>query len=400
MTLALAASGLCATVAVIEATSYSTTAAPAFRLLFDMRGISGVRRSTATPVLAMHRREDLDLRRPIQWVGADMPTFSRRLAAPPKHEWLELVKYWNAGGRDPVWFIADPLRTDVALIDHPAGRHASYRWPLDYPILLGGVRPNEMDWHIFDSPGWYLGEGWSLTPETAGVAKEDRRGPGVAPIDAWIRRRTGPVTLMIGGRNLSGDGASARVKMTLDDRALDEIAAAPGFFLRFVRLPDGALAGSGAYARLSIAADLPSLAVEQFDAQSTGRVVVGFSDGWHEMEYNPVTGRSWRWMSEHGVIRARAERRPLRLSMRGETEGFSRPTRITVRVGDRVVAQSTANGRFVVQADIPADLLTGEETAIGVESDQFFVPAERSRRTQDRRHLALRVYEMQLRPAS
>ena len=86
--------------------------------------------------------------------------------------------------------------------------------------------------------------------------------------------------------------------------------------------------------------------------------------------------------------------------MRGETEGFSRPTRITVRVGDRVIAQSTANGRFVVQADIPADLLTGEETAIGVESDQFFVPAERSRRTQDRRHLALRVYEVQLRPAS
>jgi hypothetical protein len=205
---------------------------------------------------------------------------------------------------------------------------------------------------------------------------------------------------MIGGRNLSGDGAVARVKVTLDGRAIDEIAATPGFFLRFVRLPDGALAGAGAYARLSIAADLPSLAVEQFDAQSIGRVVAGFSDGWHEMEYNPATGRSWRWMSERGVIRARAERRALRLSMRGETEGFSRPTRITVRVGDRVVAQSSVNSRFTVQAEIPADLLAGEETQIVVESDQFFVPAERSRRTQDRRHLALRVFEVQLRPAS
>jgi hypothetical protein len=401
MMLVLGAAGLCASVAAISVTSYSSMPAPAFRLLGDMRGISAIRRNAAAaPVLAMHRREDLDLRRPIQWVGADMPRFSRRLAAPPKHEWLELVKYWNAGGRDPVWFVADPLRTDVALIDHPSGRHASYRWPLEHPVLLGGVRPNEMVWHIFDSPGWYLGEGWSLTPETAGVAKEDRRGPGVAPIDAWIRRRTEPVTLMVGGRNLSGDGAVARVRVMLDDRTIDETAATPGFFLRFVRLPEGALVGAGAYGRLSIAADLPSLAVEQFDAQSMGRVVMGFSDGWHEMEYNPATGRSWRWMSEHGVMRARAERRALRLSMRGETEGFSRPTRITVRVGDRVVAQSTVNSRFTIQAEIPADLLTGDETAIVVESDQFFVPAERSRRTQDRRHLALRVYEVQLRPAS
>jgi hypothetical protein len=401
MMLVLGAAGLCASVAAISVTSYSSMPAPAFRLLGDMRGISAIRRNAAAaPVLAMHRREDLDLRRPIQWVGADMPRFSRRLAAPPKHEWLELVKYWNAGGRDPVWFVADPLRTDVALIDHPSGRHASYRWPLEHPVLLGGVRPNEMVWHIFDSPGWYLGEGWSLTPETAGVAKEDRRGPGVAPIDAWIRRRTEPVTLMVGGRNLSGDGAVARVRVMLDDRTIDETAATPGFFLRFVRLPEGALVGAGAYGRLSIAADLPSLAVEQFDAQSMGRVVMGFSDGWHEMEYNPASGRSWRWMSEHGVIRARAERHALRLSMRGETEGFSRPTRITVRVGDRVVAQSTVNSRFTIQAEIPADLLTGDETAIVVESDQFFVPAERSRRTQDRRHLALRVYEVQLRPAS
>ena len=35
---------------------------------------------------------------------------------------------------------------------------------------MSGVRPNEMDWHVFDAPGWYLGEGWALTPETAGVA--------------------------------------------------------------------------------------------------------------------------------------------------------------------------------------------------------------------------------------
>ena len=56
------------------------------------------------------------MRRPIQWVGDDMPQFAEHLPAPPKHEWLEVVKYWNGGGRDPVWFVADPLRSDLALV--------------------------------------------------------------------------------------------------------------------------------------------------------------------------------------------------------------------------------------------------------------------------------------------
>ena len=100
-----------------------------------------------------------------------------------KHEWRELVKYWNEVGRDPVWFVADPLRSDLALIDDPPWR-ASYRWPRStvwptaLPMLLGGVRPNEMDWYVIDPPGRYAGEGWSLTPETAGVANEDRKRPG------------------------------------------------------------------------------------------------------------------------------------------------------------------------------------------------------------------------------
>src|SRR5206468_9876168 len=84
--------------------SYASEPAPAFRLLRDMRA-----EAAEPPILAMHRREDLDLRRPIVWTGVDMPPIASRLSAPPKHEWLELVKYWNAGGRRPVWFVADPL---------------------------------------------------------------------------------------------------------------------------------------------------------------------------------------------------------------------------------------------------------------------------------------------------
>jgi hypothetical protein len=395
--------GLAATIGVVSARQYSAAEAPAFRILREMRaaGIHG--QPALAPVLAMHRREDLDLRRPLQWAGADAPAFSRRLAAPPKHEWLELVKYWNADRRAPVWFVADPQRTDLALIDGSIGRHGVYRWPLAYPVLIGGVRPNEMDWYVFESPGWYLGEGWALTPETAGVAEEDHRGPGVAPIEGWIRRRREAVTLMIGGRNLGADARPAAVSVTIDGRPIDQLSVAPGFFLRFVQVPEDGLAGSGQYARLAIAAGAvadgqPRVAVEQFDAQSANRVVFGFGDGWHEMEYNPATGRSWRWMSEHGVIRVRAQGRALRLDVAGDAEGFSRPTTVSVRIGTRAIGRWTVRNRFEVQAPIPAAALADGETAIDIESDQFAVPAERSRRTQDRRHLALKVDELKLTP--
>jgi hypothetical protein len=205
---------------------------------------------------------------------------------------------------------------------------------------------------------------------------------------------------MLGGRNLAPDGSSVRVTVAIDDRSIDERVVSPGFFLRMAPLPRGALNGAGDYSRLSVSADRPGVAIEQFDAQSADRVVFGFAEGWHEREYDPATGRMWRWMSERGVIRARGEGHALRLGLTGETGSFASPSRVTARAGDRVLAQWTVGREFSVSARIPADALTSDEREIVVETDQFFVPAERSRRTQDRRHLGLRIYDCQLRPVS
>jgi hypothetical protein len=397
--LAFGAGMVNAVIAGFSVVGYSLAPAPAFRMLDDMRVAAAVRRTPPLrPVLAAHRREDLDLRKPIQWVGSDMPAFLRRLPAPPRYEWLELVKYWNQGGRDPVWFVADPKRSDLALIDQRSGRHRSYVWPLGYPVLLGGARPGEMDWFVVNPPGWYLGEGWSLTPETAGVATGDRRDPAVMPIEGWIRRRDDPVTIMIGGRNLARDRSSVRVTVAIDGRSIDEQVVSPGFFLGMASLPRGALSGAGDYSRLSVSADRPGVAIEQFDAQSAPRVVFGFAEGWHEREYNPSTGRMWRWMSERGVIRARGDGRALTLSLTGETGPFAGPSMVTARSGDRVLARWTVEREFSVTARIPADTLTGDEREIIIETDQSFVPAERSSRTRDRRRLGLRIYDCQLSP--
>ncbi len=287
-------------VGVTSVQAYAGQEAPAFRLLKDMRAASPI--TGAAPVLATHRREELDLRRPITWTGERMPTFSQRLPATPKHEWLELVKYWNDGGRAPVWFVADPLRSDLALVDHEPP--AAYRWPLRFPILLGGVRPSEMDWYVFDEPAWYLGEGWALTPETAGIADTGSRGRGRAPAEGWIRRPSGPLTMVIGGRNFSGDGTPASLSISLDGRGIGQYTVVPGFFLRLMTVAPGMLAGAGDYGALAIETH-GDVAIEQFAAQPPERAVFGYAEGWHEREYDARTGKLWRWMSEHGELRVR-----------------------------------------------------------------------------------------------
>src|SRR5262249_40053539 len=156
-------------------------------------------------------------RRAREWQGAAFPW--KVLAAPVGHEWLELVRYWREGGRAPVWFIADPLRTDQALID-PASRHLirRYTWTLERvtadplsqrlafafpllfqtPALVGGARPDVMDWYVITPPRWFLGEGWALTPETSGIAEKDKKGPGLpAGALGYIRRRPEATRLVI-----------------------------------------------------------------------------------------------------------------------------------------------------------------------------------------------------------
>lgn len=378
--------------------AYSTADAPAFRMLTDMRAAQSGERTADGPVLAMHRRQELDLRRPLQWLEPAVPAFAARLPAPPRLEWLELVKYWNGGGRAPVWFVSDPLRSDLALVHHRAPR-ASYRWPLRFPQLIGGVRPNGMDWHELRSPAWYLGEGWALTPEAAGVAGGSDRGPGRGGSEGWIRRTAGRATLMIGGRHHPGGEPTARVRVSIDGRLVDETEVAAGFFLRMLRLPAGTLDGAGDYAAITVSADSDRVAIEQFDAQPAGTVVFGFGDGWHEHEYTPSTGEQWRWTSDRATIRIRAEQKALSLRIRGESESEGKP-RVVIRAGERIIAEETVGRWFIVTATIPADAVAQDESTITIETDRSFVPADTRWRSQDRRRLGLKIYECEITPAS
>mgnify|MGYP000889328444 CR=1 FL=1 len=378
---------------------FASMDAPVYRMLGDMK-VAGRPEGAAvplTPVLAMHRREFFDLRRSFQWAGDGLPQFAQRLSTPPKHEWLELVKYWSQGGHEPVWYIADPLRSDLALIKYQK-RPVLYRWPFPTAgMLLGGSRPNELDWHVIESPDWFLGEGWALTPETAGTAHEDNKGPGYGPITGWIRRYQQPVTLMVGGRHLSAAGPNASLRVRVDGAVVLEESVPPGFFLRMLTLPS--TAGTGEYAVVTIESDNRELAIEQFDAQPTGRVVYGFKDGWNEQEYTPATGVLWRWSTERSTIRVRPEGHSLGLVMRGEIEAAS-SSHVTIKVGDAVVSESDVPKEFSLTTVIPQRFLTEPEAVITIESSAHYVPAEKQWRSRDRRILGLKLTECTLTPIS
>ena len=69
---------------------------------------------TQPGALAMHQT----FVRPLE---AEEVGITPQLPSPPRLEWLELAKYWKSGKTEPIWFLADPMRSDLALID-PASR--------------------------------------------------------------------------------------------------------------------------------------------------------------------------------------------------------------------------------------------------------------------------------------
>jgi hypothetical protein len=266
------------------------------------------------------------------------------------------------------------------------------------------VRPNEVDWYAVDQPEWYAGEGWALTPESAGVAASDRRGLASGPIEAWIRRRHTGGVLAIGGRSLD-PARTPRLTVAVEDGSGDrqtvvDDAVPPGSFLRFAAIPpgpEGDIGRDAAYSRVEVrATDGGSLAIEQFAAAPAGGIVYGFGDGWQEPEFNPTTGARWRWLSERGEIRI-GSRPPaaMVLSLDGESplRYFSRGSRLRIRSGDQLLFDDTLSADFALTVHVPS----GADTLV-LETDQVYVPAERGwRRSADRRHLGLRIFNVRLR---
>lgn len=370
--------------------AYGAEASPTVRALEAMKAEALVARPGA---LAMHQT----FVRPLE---AEEVGIAPLLPSPPRLEWQELVKYWKSGRTEPLWFLADPMRSDLALID-PASQQDSteFRWPLVARPAFGGMRPSAVRWYRLPAPGWFAEEGWSLTPETSGISGLRGRAPYLGPITAQVRRRAGFARVLIGGRNLAGpNDPAARFTMSIDGVLFQSWEAGPGFFLKVFEIPAGRLSGDGAFAALTVqsaavsgSAAIPT-AIEQFDLQDDQSAMWGYGEGWQEAEYSPALG-VWRWTSERATLRIAGPPRSVQLTLRIESplRYFDEAPRVRALAGDRELAASAIASTREWTFDVPADALAASNGAVTIETNRTFVPAERGAAA-DRRRLGLRVF--------
>jgi hypothetical protein len=379
--------------------AYATSGSASYQVITKLREALAAE-PDPSPVIAAHH----EVARAIRGEMLAAP----RLPSPLRHEWLEVLRYWREGGSAPVWFLADSARTDLALIDPSAQTlRGAFRLPFSNRFLMSGARPQGVNWVEVSRPGWMVGRGWALTPETAGVAWREGHGPGDAPVSAWIRRRPDAAVLMIGGRNLGRVGEpDVRLEVTLDGRMVDSwtVAPDPGYFLRTAHLPAGMLAGAGAYAELTVAAHASdgairraNAAIEQFDIQSVDRPVYGFDTGWYHLEWDAAAKKHWRWTGPWARLRVYHANRDLTLRLVGDSplKYLNGAPSVTLRAGDRVLGRLVPSDEFVWSVPVPADALASSQGELTLETDATFVPDERLHNG-DRRPLGLRMFEVSL----
>lgn len=384
-------------VASAGAVAFAREPHPAYRAVADMQRAAPVERPDAV-------FSHYSARRPLQVWGPDSV---KVVEPPPRREWRDLIDYWRAGGAGRVWFLADARRTDLALIDPQSRREVTrYTWAASDRLELGAVRPRAVDWYRLDPPAWFAGDGWSLTAELGGETAAARTGVDVRPIEAMVRRRPDAAIAIVGARLLEGGGVT--LSLAVDGRDVDRWALDPAQgpnVLRVIELTPGTLAGDGAYARVTIAAQplqagepMPPVAVRQFDVQPASGLVWAFDEGWHEDEYDNGTGVHWRWSSGRSVLRILPSQ-GVRLRLRGESplKYFDAPPRVRVMAGSRVVAEFRPDRDFEWSVTVPAADVSAAGGRIALETDPVYLPGA-AEGTEDARRLGLRLFEIGLAP--
>jgi hypothetical protein len=374
-------------------THYGRTDTPIFLAVSDLAAA----RQQGPVIAASHRRLFTESRRARMWLKEEPSSWLR---APRDFEWLELTQAWRSGEATVAWFFADPRRTDLALIDGRGAQVVRYEWPFDEEVFVGGARPGVFNVHKFAAPGWFLEQGWALTPESAGITTREGWMPHLRPSIGWIRRRDGPAELILGGRHLGQPGdPPVRVVVTIDGRTVLDREVSAGAFVHRVSLPAGSLSGAGTYAAIGVTTSLPgggaaAVALEQFDVQSDGVPMFAAESGWQEPEYKPETGLSWRWMSSRGELWVRPIGRDVRLRLTAESplKYFDRSPVLRLSLGGDEIARLSPSSDFTWEVTMPAAKLAAADGRVVIESNESFVPGGTS--GGDQRNLAIRVYRL------
>jgi len=374
------------------ARAYSQYPSPAFAAVNDVKRLIS---QTPGSVVGVHHR--------FARVLEVEPLSATILPAPVMRESAALAAYWRSGGRAPVWYFADPARGDLELVDPLSRRvQAHYRWMFPREQFMSGVRPDILDVVAIESPpGWFAETGWHLTPETLNISEQQGRDQAVA----YIRHRQDAALVVMGGESTqAADGPRPRVSVTIDDRPIGEWEVTSGTpFFRRIPLEAGTLTGNGGFSRLVAsykgADGRPGrVRLTQFMVASPQSVFHVKHAGWNEVEYSDQMQRRWQWTTARAETFVNSAGRDLTLTLAGESpmRYFDTPPHVTIRAGNQVLATAEPSKDFQLVARVPAAALAASDGMLTIETDQSFVPHERSG-SPDKRTLGLRIFDMQLR---
>jgi hypothetical protein len=299
--------------------------------------------------------------------------------------WPVLTEYWKQGGRKPILFLKDPMRT-MLLLAGPDGQTPLERWSWPAPLqaLMKGERPLSVELWRLDPPGWFCDSGFLVTLEAGQpeqVAKETHR--------AYVRPSPRRRALIVSG-SLMG-ARETTLSLFRGDTVHERWQLGGDFTLRTILDP----VQTDSYLPLSFVAPVPVLFTDIWlepEDQPAIRPAKGF--------YFPERDRDaklFRWMSPSAEAVVYLPARSARLRIRGQipVEYYDLPVEISLTWnGNPLVSFPIATREFQVEhmlshsPDEPWGTLR-------LESSHRFVPDE-WQKSGDRRVLAARIYELSL----
>ena len=120
--------------------------------------------------------------------------------------------------------------------------------------------------------------------------------------------------------------------------------------------------------------------------------------GWNEVEYSDQMQRRWQWTTARAETFVNAAGRDLTLTIAGESplRYFDTAPHVTIRAGNQVLAAAQPSSDFELNVKVPAAALVASDGMLTIETDQSFVPHDRSG-SPDRRTLGLRIFDLTIR---
>jgi hypothetical protein len=315
----------------------------------------------------------------LPWLPQEMAV----IAPQPRAILRLLGQYWLEGRRDDVLFLRDPTRTTFHFFApgsvESMGR---WHWPSAVVPFMRGERPGEIELVRLRAPEWFSGGGLMLSAE-AGRPEQVAREPHVL----YVRSRPIPRILSVSGT--LPDRPSATISLRVGTAIQDERTVGRRFTAETPLEPRP----QDEYVPVRVEAS-GAVLVTHVLVRRPGDVALQLADGFDLPEQDE--GRAtYRWMGPKATALVYMPRPGGRLTLRGRVpiEHYDLPVTLSLRWNDEPVASFTLHEtHFSIEHAFDAVVPSGWNR-LELESSHHFVADEREG-TDDRRRLALRVYDL------